>query len=236
MTTTTQYSTRLRYGIVCIALLVLTGITALTQAREKPDGPETTTEESPDPATVPADIDTAGGPTRPVHQLHSTLLEVMKNTDELGYQNRYDRLKPVITSLFDTPLIAKVILSRYWDDLNDEQKSRFINLFNKLSTATYASRFDDYNGEEFHEVAVEDLHKGRKLVKTELQRRNKKPVKLDYLVHENNGEWQIISVIANGVNDLSMKRAEYAVVIRDKGYNGLLEDIQSKIKNLNAET
>lgn len=167
-----------------------------------------------------------------VEQLHAALLDVMKNAGDLGYQGRYDKLQPVISSLFDTPLICKVILSRYWDNLDPQQQSDFIALFNKLSTATYASRFDAYSGQEFHSLSVEELRKGRLLIKTELTRPDDKPVKLDYLVHQDNDKWLIISVIADGVNDLSLKRAEYAVVIRDKGYDGLLNDIKSKISDM----
>lgn len=168
-----------------------------------------------------------------VEKLHSALLSVMKSGKELGFQGRYKQLQPVISSLFDTPLICKVILSRYWSNLNQQQQSDFIALFNKLSTSTYASRFDSYNGEEFHTLGVEELHKGRLLINTELTRPNNKPVKLDYLMHQDSSSnWLIISVIADGVNDLSLKRAEYAVVIRDKGYEGLLDDIKGKISKM----
>jgi len=170
-----------------------------------------------------------------VEKLHSALLGVMKNGKELGFQGRFKQLQPVVSSLFDTPLICKVILSRYWSDLNKQQQADFIALFNKLSTSTYASRFDSYSGEEFHTLGVEELHKGRLLINAELTRPNDKPVKLDYLVHQDSkGNWLIISVIADGVNDLSLRRAEYAVVIRDKGYDGLLDDIKKKISNMES--
>lgn len=174
-------------------------------------------------------------PSQVVNKLHYKLIEVMRNTDSLGYEGRYELLKPVISSQFDTPLIAKVILSRYWDSLDEDQKNRFISLFNKLSIATYASRFDSYNGERFVEISREKLKRGRLLIKTELQRVDKKPVKLDYLMHEKDGKWYIISVIANGVNDLSLKRAEYAAVIKDKGYDALLEDVIAKIRDMENE-
>ncbi|MEJ2762374.1 MAG: ABC transporter substrate-binding protein [Gammaproteobacteria bacterium] len=170
-----------------------------------------------------------------VEKLHSALLSVMKKGKGVGFQDRYKQLEPVISSLFDTPLICKVILGRYWSNLNQKQQSDFISLFNKLSTSTYASRFDSYNGEEFHTLGVEELHKGRLLINTELTRPNDKPVKLDYLMHQDsNNNWLIISVIADGVNDLSLKRAEYAVVIRDKGYEGLLDNIKGKITKMES--
>ena len=172
------------------------------------------------------------GPDQVVNLLHSKLLEVMKNADKMDYSARYQALEPVISGNFDTPLIAKVILSRQWDALDDKKRKEFIELFNQLSTATYASRFDGYDGEAFTILDNEKLKKGRLLLKTQLTRNNKEPVNLDYLMHKNNGQWMIISVIADGVNDLSLKRAEYAAVIRDKGYDGLLDDIRSKIRDL----
>ena len=177
-----------------------------------------------------------GGPDQVVNLLHSKLLEVMKNADKLNYAGRYKVLEPVISANFDTPLIAKVILSRQWNALDDKKRKEFIELFNKLSTATYAARFDSYDGEEFKIIEAEKLKKGRLLLKTQLTRNNKEPVNLDYLMHKNNNQWMIISVIADGVNDLSLKRAEYAAVIRDKGYDGLLDDIRSKIRDLENET
>ena len=49
------------------------------------------------------------------------------------------------------------------------------------------------------------------------------------------GEWMIISVIANGVNDLSLKRAEYAAVLKERGYDGLVADLNKKIATMAAD-
>lgn len=164
-----------------------------------------------------------------VNTLHEKLLYIMQNSEKLSYQGRYTEIQETVTSSFDAGLIAKVILSRYWNKLDETQQTEFINLFKRLSVATYASRFDGYGGENFVELSTEMLKKGRLLIKTELQRPDDKPVKLDYLMHQKDGQWLIISVIANGVNDLSLKRAEYATVIKDRKFQGLVEDVANKI-------
>jgi len=171
-----------------------------------------------------------------VNALHGKLMEVMRHADALDYASRYQTLEPVISTHFDTPLIAKVILSRYWASLSEAQKTQFIDLFKRLSIATYASRFDGYNGEKFVELSRERLKRGRLLIKTELQRVDKEPIKLDYLMHQKDGNWYIISVIANGVNDLSLKRAEYAAVVKDKGYAALIADVTAKIRDIENPT
>lgn len=165
-----------------------------------------------------------------VSSFHDQLIGVMRDAKTLGYQGRYEKLRPLITSLFDTPTIARVILSRYWKEINDQEKEEFIKLFNELSTATYASRFNGYNGETFVDLGSEELNKGRLLVKTELQQPGDDPVRMDYLMQQTKEGWRIISVVADGVNDLSLKRAEYAVIIREKGFAGLVEEIRKKIK------
>jgi phospholipid transport system substrate-binding protein len=78
------------------------------------------------------------------------------------------------------------------------------------------------------------MRKERYLVKTELTTNEDKPVSLDYIVQKNGASWKIISVIANGVNDLSLKRAEYNSVIKDKGYDTLVSEIRTKIDELGS--
>lgn len=167
-----------------------------------------------------------------VDRLHASLLELMQVPDSMSFTERYAKLELVITQSFDTPVIAKVILSRYWNELSDQQQADFIHLFNRQSVATYVSRFNGFNGEVFKIKTVEELKKGRLLVRTEIQSTDESPVNLDYLMHENNGNWYIISVIANGVNDLSLKRAEYSAIIKDSGYQSLVSSIETKVTEL----
>ncbi len=167
-----------------------------------------------------------------VERLHTNLLKMMQATDTLTFVERYSTLEPVITESFDTPVIAKVILSRYWKDLTDQQKEDFIYLINQLTIATYVSRFNSFDGEVFITKTVEQLRKGRILVRSEIQSQNGDSVNLDYLMHKNNGNWNIISVIADGVNDLSLKRVEYSTIIKKNGYENLVTNIEKKIAEM----
>lgn len=170
-----------------------------------------------------------------VEQLHTVLLEVMQAADSMKFPERYSTLEPVIMESFDTPVIAKVILSRYWKDLSDKNKEDFIRLFNQQTIATYASRFDSFNDDVFRTISVKQLKKGRILVRTEIRSNSDDPVKLDYLMHANNNQWLIISVIADGVNDLSLKRAEYSTVIEKNGYEYLVKNIEKKIAEMKSK-
>jgi phospholipid transport system substrate-binding protein len=217
------------------SLLICTGLPPAAMAQAPEAVPVETSEAAPaeTPAIGAEQFDAAAAV---VNRLHESLVEVMQKSAELGYPGRHGILEPVITGGFDTPLIVKVILSRHWGELSPAQQADFVQLFRRLSIATYASRFHDYDGEHFVEISREALNRGRLLIKTELRRPDEKPVRLDYLMHRaDDGQWRIISVIANGVNDLSLKRAEYAVVIRERGFDALVEDINNKIKEMENE-
>lgn len=181
-----------------------------------------------------------------VSKLHNALMTVMQDAEKLGYPGRYEILAPVIAENFNTPLIVKTILSRYWDNLSEQQRHEFTSLFQHLSIATYADRFDSFDADKFVELERKalplrgrcppppgrDAPAQRILIKTELQRANDDNVKLDYLLQKIDGKWYIITVIADGVNDLSLKRGEYSDVIRNSGFDGLVEELKTKIKNM----
>ena len=170
-----------------------------------------------------------------INSFHETLLKVMQAGDGMGYQERYETLQPVIANNFDTPLIAKVVLGRYWNELNNEQRQQFINIFEKLSVSTYASRFNDYAGESFEYLDTKSLNKERVLIQTQLTKSDKETVSFDYLMHQRDGKWYIMSVVAQGVNDLSLKRAEYTSIMEDKGYDGLMTELRNKIATLQPQ-
>jgi phospholipid transport system substrate-binding protein len=54
-------------------------------------------------------------------------------------------------------------------------------------------------------------------------------VTLDYLLREAFGKWRIINVIAKGVSDLSLKRADYGAVINSQGFSSLIEKLKKQI-------
>jgi phospholipid transport system substrate-binding protein len=172
------------------------------------------------PHSIPQDI---------VENFHATLLDIMQNSTTMEYQERFETLTEIIPNTFNIPVISQVILGRYWKELTETQQSEFIALYEELITATYADRFDGFNNEVFSTNTVEQLNRGRLLVKTELNKINGEIISLDYLMSKSNDKWMVISVIADGANDISIKRGEYSDVIKNDGYDALLIKIQKKI-------
>jgi phospholipid transport system substrate-binding protein len=165
-----------------------------------------------------------------VEKLHESLIDVMKRSNQLGYQGRLENLTPIVQGSFDFPAIARIAVGRYWTELSDQDHQTFLDTFSRLSAATYASRFDSYGGESFRTLSVEPQSSQDVLVKTELVQTDGAVVKLDYVVRPSgNGQWRILNVIADGVSDLSLKHADYAAVIKNEGYPALIAKLNDKI-------
>jgi phospholipid transport system substrate-binding protein len=164
-----------------------------------------------------------------VENLHTNLLSAMKDGDTVGYKGRYERLSPVIRSSFDLASIARVAVGRYWESFNDEQRAKFVETFTKLSIATYARNFDAYSGERFKVISEKEQGDSQILVRTELTKSDGEKVQLDYILHRVNNQWRIINVIADGVSDLALKRADYSSFLKNKGFEALLSRLNEKI-------
>ena len=168
----------------------------------------------------------------PINQLHETLINIMVISDTTSFEERYTYLEPVINKNFDIALISKVTLGRYWKSIDEEIKVRFINLFNRLTISTYIGRFNSYENQIFKNISIDQLKENRYLVKTEFIRLKEKPISFNYIIQKNGKKWRIISVIANGINDLSLKRAEYAAIIKKDGIDTLIKKLEQKIYDL----
>ena len=164
-----------------------------------------------------------------VENLHQTLLLVMKEGNQIGYQGRYDRLAPVITASFDMPFVAQIVLGRFWETFDGQQKSKFVETFGRLSIATYAANFDSYSGERFKVISEKEVSGGRVLVHTQIIKSDGGQVQLDYLLHRVDSQWRIINVVADGVSDLALKRADYTSFLKTNGIDSLLIKLNEKI-------
>ena len=177
----------------------------------------------------------ADDPAAPVERLHGELIETMRHADTLGFAGRLDAITPVIEESFDLEFVARLTMGRYWTSLDEAQRKRFVEVFGALTEATYAARFDGYSGERFETLSVEEARQGRMLVRTLLDTGGGgDDVKLDYLVHRVNGEWRIVNVIANGISELSLKRADYDAIMSAQGFDALLGELQRQVRELES--
>ncbi len=165
-----------------------------------------------------------------IKTLHQTLIQNMKEAKDLGYDGRYKALEPIVRDSFDFKTIARIVMGRHWKKLDTEQQADFINVFSSLSVATYAAQFDSFSNESFEYLEEKEMKKGRVLVKTKFVTKDR-VVPFNYVFHFVKDKWRIISVVADGISDLSLKRSDYTTIMKSDGFDGLVRRLREKIKS-----
>lgn len=166
-----------------------------------------------------------------VDQFQDELIDVMKNGKKLGYSGRYDKLKDSVTNSHDLSKIARIVVGKEWEKLTETQQQQLVDVFSRLSIASYAHNFKDYSGETFTFDTEEETTRGGVVIHSHLTIPDDKPVKFDYMLKEKGDSWRIINIIANGVSDLALKRSEYTTILQREGFDALIAKINEKIDN-----
>jgi phospholipid transport system substrate-binding protein len=178
----------------------------------------------------------ASGPQQVIERLHASLLEVMQNADELGYQGRYAQLEPVLEDSYDFPFMIRIAIGPTWRELDERQRAELTELFTDMSVANYAARFDGHNGERFEILGEEPGPREAVLVQSRIVRPDDEPVELNYLLKEFEDGWRIIDVLLDArYSELARQRAEFAAVLRSGGVPDLVATLERKIAQLTAE-
>ena len=167
-----------------------------------------------------------------VARFQQTLLSVMKEAHQLGFKGRYRMLAPAVDASHNLKYIAEVTVGPYWQHLSAKSRKDFVHTFTELTVATYAAQFDGYSGETFQETQAHIVGPGDVLVETTLTAHDHKEAVLDYLLAPSGSHWKIVNIVANGVSDLALKRAQYISIIRAKGFPALLATLRAKVVQL----
>ncbi|RDD63722.1 ABC transporter substrate-binding protein [Ferruginivarius sediminum] len=179
--------------------------------------------------------DAQTSPSAPVERLTATLLEAMKNADTLGFEGRLDKLSEVMPDVFNFELMARLSAGRHWRELSEAEQQSFVEQFGRMSTATFAARFDGYSGQSFEVLAPRDGPRGTKLVPTRIVKPAGDSVSIDYLVRQFDNSWRVVDVyLAGKYSEVAAKRAEYTSIIERDGFPALIKRLKSKIASLKA--
>jgi phospholipid transport system substrate-binding protein len=172
-------------------------------------------------------------PAATIASLQQALVAVSDDRTNATVEDRYEELEPVVVATHDLPYIAEFALRRQWASLTDDERQRFVAAFQRLSVMTYAARFANVASGSFRGIeAGEPDANGRVQVTTAIARQGQADVSLEYLLQETPHGWRIINIVADGVSDLALKRAEYQRVFGSGGIEGLISELEQQARHL----
>lgn len=166
-----------------------------------------------------------------VHRLQEALVEASAYPD-VG--TRFEFLSDEIAATHDLGYIGELTVRRQWQEFTDAQRSAFADRFAALSVMSYAARFVAVESHSFETLGAQAIANARLQVATSIARADGSSVGLDYVLQDSAQGWRIVNVVADGVSDLALKRAEYRALLEERGFDGLIAEIQAQTENLAA--
>lgn len=156
---------------------------------------------------------------------------------EVDEQER--RFKDIVHEYIAFKSIARWVLGgRHWRAASEEQREKYLSLFEELMAATYAHRFQNYAGEKLVVKGTRVIDEKQSLVKTTLMRPNsEKPLRIDWRVRETKGIYRVIDIMVEGLSMAQSQRSEFSSLLRSNGgdLDGLMSELEMRLSNARAE-
>ncbi len=172
-------------------------------------------------------------PEATIATLQHGLIALSQQSPRATVDERYKALESLIVATHDLPYIAEFALRRQWPQLAETDRARFIAAFQRLSVMTYAARFVNVGSNTFRPITSgAATEAGRAQVMTGVARAGQPDVSFEYLLQKGGGGWRIANIVADGVSDLALKRAEYQRILATGTLDTLIKDLEAQTERL----
>lgn len=164
--------------------------------------------------------------------VESTIDEVVHilNSEELKQPGRSverrQKIEQVIRQRVSYEDMAKRALGWPWIELTHTERQEFVALFVQLLRDTFACRIDNYADEQVLYMS-EQREENFAEVKAKLSGL-KVDTLLDFRLADKVGHWYVYDVIIDGAGIVGNYHAQFANIIRDHSYAGLVNKMKEK--------
>ncbi|HKT35592.1 MAG TPA: ABC transporter substrate-binding protein [Nitrospira sp.] len=174
----------------------------------------------------------ASMPQTPMESVRSTIEDVIRilTNQQLKQPERLterrQEIERVVRERVSYEDMAKQALGVQWLSLVDSERQEFVDLFVQLLRDSFAGKIDAYVDE--HVLYLSEQQNDRMAeVRTKLSGR-KTDTLLDFRMADHDGLWLVSDVVIDGASIVHNYRAQFASIIRDASYAGLLERMREK--------
>lgn len=177
----------------------------------------------------------AGAPTDSMKVTIDEVLHIVREK-ELKQPEKADErrhlLEKVVAARFDYMEMSRRALGAPWNQLTDQQKQEFVDLFRTLLTNSYADKIETYSGEGV-QYLNERTEKEYAEVRTKVLS-GKTEIPLDYRLINRADDWRVYDVIVDGVSLVNNYRGQFTKIIRASSYSDLVDQLRKKSDKLKA--
>ena len=167
------------------------------------------------------------GPAARLASYNDSVLAIMKAG--LPLPARVTRFESLVKAHYDMPGIAALVVGPKWAAASPGDRAAAIAALTRHSAVSLAKNFASYDGERFT-TDPNVLPRGNSsIVRVTIAGKTESAV-LQYRLRQSGGEWRIFDVIADGISQTALQRAELASTINAEGIAGMTRKLAEKDK------
>ena len=156
-------------------------------------------------------------------------------SDDISKKQKIEKLKIIAKDTVDIRGVGFYSLGKYRKGLNDSQKKKYSDLFEKYFLKSFSSRLAEYSNPKINVNSQEKINENYTIVSSILVATEKRPeVKIDWRIYTKNSEKPLIrDLIIEGLSLARTQKEEFASILNSNNgdINFLFEVLQEFTKN-----
>lgn len=159
------------------------------------------------------------------------ILTLLKDPKLSGEDKKAEKKQLIIDAVeqrFDFHEMSRRTLAVNWRFITPEQQDEFVKLFTKLLENTYIAKIEQYSDEKI--LYKDQQIRGNKAVVESIVIHNGVETPLIYRMTNANGQWLVYDVVIEGVSLVSNYRSQFAGVLEQEKFPGLINRIKQKLE------
>jgi phospholipid transport system substrate-binding protein len=141
---------------------------------------------------------------------------------------RIDRLREVLTPIFDYDEMSKRALAAHWRRRSPAEQEEFVILFRDFLERVYSDKIDLYGGERVlfgRETVDADFAQ----VETTIVSLKGEEIAVAYKLRRGNGKWKVYDAVVENISLINNYRSQFDRVIASASYDELVKRLREKL-------
>lgn len=162
-----------------------------------------------------------------VNQLKINTIEVIQTNS--SDQEKFAKLATLFRKTVDLDWIAKFALARYNQQITDQQRAEYQQLFSNFLINNYIPNFKKYTQEDLNIILITKYAEDEFLVQTEIVKTTKGVIKINYMLRKAGDLFKIFDIVAEGVSLINTQRSEFNTILNNGGIEELIKLLRRKV-------
>jgi len=159
---------------------------------------------------------------------HNRVRQVLRKPDTPA---RGKELTKLLGGFLDYERLARLSLDKEWDEHSPRERAHFVSLLRQLVERHYQPNMESTLKYKVKWVGTEPIETGVKVksLARSVAKKRQPPVAIDYSMSPAGKKWKVFDIFTDDVSLVKNYKRQFRRVIRDEGWDGLLDRMEKKL-------